>query len=568
MSNTNEALNAEKKFKTSVEEAQDYIENFDILETINNVGNDEVFTPVKVCQQILNMLPDEVWSNPNYKWLNPCDKNGVFLREIALRLNEGLKDWESDEEKRKKHILQSMLYSIGLTRFTSQVSRRTVYYCSEANKRFDGKVDSEGHSINGYAIGNGTWFDTSEGNILTPKTEHSFVKGKCIYCGTAEKDKNGKPGRYSDTKQIEHYAYEFIHVADIKTHLQKKFFGGKQMKFDIIIGNPPYQLSDGGQGASAKPLYNLFVDQSIRLNPKYVSMIIPSRWMAGGKGLDDFRERMISDTRIKELHDFIDHKLCFPNANITGGVCYFLWEKDYSGKCQIVRHDENGISKSIRYLKEKGIDIVIRDEMQKHILQKVQLLEEERFSKIVSPLKPYGLRGDFIKDPSKYGLPPISDKPVTNGISIWAVEAGKRIKKYLALDYPLPKKANEVSLWKIFINESDGAAGYIGNPKPARILGTPLVAKPYEICTETFLQIGPFDSQELSLNACSYMRTKFFRFLLGIKKISQHMTNRIYDFIPNQDFSKSWTDLELYDKYGLTKEEIEYIESHIQEANW
>ena len=568
MNSTNEALNAERKFKTSVEEAQEYIENFDILETINNVGNDEVFTPVKVCQQMLDVLPNEVWHNPDYKWLNPCDKNGVFLREIALRLDAGLSKWENDTEKRRKHILQKMIFSIGLTKFTSQVSRRTVYYCSQANRKFDGKVDQDGNSINGYAIGNGEWFDSEQGNILTPITEHTFNKGKCIYCGTAEKDKDGKPGRYSDPKQLEHYAYEFIHVEDIEKHLQKRFFGGDKMKFDIIIGNPPYQLSDGGQGASAKPLYNLFVDQAIKLNPKYVSMIIPSRWMAGGKGLDSFREKMITDTHMRELHDFTDHKLCFPSANITGGVCYFVWDSNYVGKCTVCRHDENGISKSSRYLKEKGIDIVIRDERQKHILTKVQALKEDSFSKIVSPLKPYGLRGDFMKDPSKYGLPPISEKPFAKCLSIWGIENGNRIQKYLTNEYPIPNRREDLHKYKIFINRGDGAAGYIGNPKPARILGTPIIGKPKELCSETFLSIGPFDSELISNNAISYMKTKFFRFLVGIRKISQDMSSRVYIFVPMQDFSTSWSDKELYTKYNLSEEEIAYIEENIKDVQW
>lgn len=568
MNKTNDALNAEKKFRTSVEEAQEYIENFDILETINNVGNDEVFTPVKVCKQMLDMLPEEVWLNPNYKWLNPCDKNGVFLREIALRLDSGLSEWESDNEKRRKHILQNMIYSIGLTKFTAQVSRRTVYYCSQANRKFDEKVDQDGNSINGYAIGNGEWFQSDQGNVLTPKTEHTFKKGKCIYCGTAEKNKDGKPGRYSDPKQLEHYAYEFIHVENVEKHLQNRFFGGKNMKFDIIIGNPPYQLSDGGQGASAKPLYNLFVDQAIKLNPKYFSMIIPSRWMAGGKGLDSFREKMIQDTHIRELHDFIDHKICFPNANITGGVCYFLWDSNYSKKCSIYRYDENGVTESLRYLKEKGVDIVIRDEGQANILKKVQALKEENFSKVVSPRKPYGLSGDFMKNPSKYGLPPISEKPFSNCISIWGIEKGNRIQKYLTNDYPIPNRRDDLDKYKIFINRGDGAAGYIGNPKPARILGTPILGKPREICSETFLSIGPFDSEVISDNTISYMKTKFFRFLVGIRKISQDMSSRVYEFVPMQDFSKSWSDKELYTKYDLSDDEINYIESHVQEVMW
>lgn len=564
----NEALMAEKKHRTSVEEAQEYIENFDILETINNVGNDEVFTPVKVCQQILDILPDEVWTNPNYKWLNPSDKNGVFHREIAIRLDEGLKDWEPDEEKRKKHILQNMLFSIGLTKFTSQVSRRTLYYCSDANRSFDGKRDSHGHSINGYAIGDGSWFDNPEGNIKTPSTTHKFVKGRCKYCGTREKSRDGSPGRYSDPKQLEHYAYEFIHVDNIEKHLQKRFFGGENMKFYIIVGNPPYQLSDGGSGASAKPIYNLFVEQAIRLNPKYLTMIIPSRWMSGGKGLDSFRNNMISSNKISVLHDFPDHKQCFPQANIPGGVCYFMWQFNYKGKTKIYRHDGNNIYHSNRYLKEKGISIFIREEKQLDIVNKVNELKEEKISKIISPLKPYGLRVDFFKDPKKYKLPPINGKPLNNGIIIHGVIDGKREKRYVLQEYPIPKLFSDLTDWKIFINRADGAAGYIGNPKPARILGTPILAKPYEIATESFIQIGSFKTEKEAKNLLSYMRTKFFRFIVGVKKISQDMPSRVYELVPIQEFNKSWTDEELYKKYNLSHDEISYIDELIDSISW
>jgi len=568
--NMNEALNAEKKFKTSVEEAQEYIENFDILETINNVGNDEVFTPVKVCQQMLNMLPDEVWSNPNYKWLNPCDKNGVFLREIALRLNEGLKGWESDEEKRKKHILQRMLYSIGLTRFTSQVSRRTVYYCAQANKCFDGKVDSEGHSINGYAIGNGGWFSSIDGNIKTPETEHTFVKGKCIYCGTAEKDKNGKPGRYSDNKQIEHYAYEFIHIDDIKTHLQKKFFGGKQMKFDIIIGNPPYQLSDGGAGASAGALFYKFVNQAKKLNPKYLSMIIPSKWLTReGKGdkYDDFCTEMLNDKRISHLHDFIDYKDIFPMVtSIKGGVCYFLLDRDYNGKCEYAVYGtgQTLISKEKRYLANGFADVAIRDSRRLTIVEKISLKKENTFAEIVSPRKPYGLSGDiFSTEMSKYGLPPLSESPIKDGYIIHGLDKGlKRSVRYIPNSYPIPSRQSDVNKWKIFTNRNVGD-GKVGSYQPKNILGGPGT-----LCTETYLQIGPFDSEKEAINCESYFKTRVFRLLVETLKSTQGLSQDTFKLVPIQDFSKSWCDEELYKKYDFNEEEITYVESHIQEAKW
>lgn len=543
MSNTNEALNAEKKFKTSVEEAQEYIENFDILETINNVGNDEVFTPVKVCQQILDILPMEVWSNPNYKWLNPCDKNGVFLREIALRLDEGLKKWEPDEELRRKHILQKMLFSIGLTRFTSQVSRRTVYYCSQANKKFDGKVDLEGHSINGYAIGNGAWFDTPEGNILTPKTEHSFVKGKCIFCGTNEKEKDGKPGRYSDPGQLEHYAYEFIHDSDIKTQIQKRFFGGKNMKFDIIIGNPPYQLSDGGAQASAKPLYHLFIENAIQLSPKYISMIIPSRWTLGGKGLDQFRNNMLKDTSLRILHDFIDSKECFPNNDIKGGVCYFLWDRDNKGKCEIITHENKTItSRDKRYLLENGHDVFIRRNEAVTILSKIRAKNEISFSSIVSARKPFGLPSNF-RDYSK-------NQKGKATIKIYA----QKQQGYVSHDQLL-KNHEWVNMYKLLIPEA------IGKGDMRVDVLKPIIAGPNTCCTETYLVIGPYNDLATIENINSYVQTKFFHFLLGVKKITQHTTSKVYELIPMQDFSLKWTDEELFKKYNLTEEEINTIDS-------
>lgn len=171
---TSVGLNAEKKYNTAVEEASDCIEHFDILETITNVGNDEVFTPRKTADMILDSLPEEVWHNPNYKWLNPATKNGIFEREIAIRLDEGLKDVIPDKETRRKHILQNMIFAIGQTKFTSNVARRTVYCCSEANRKCDGIKAPDGHYVNGYAIGNGSWFDNEEGNIKTPCTDHEI----------------------------------------------------------------------------------------------------------------------------------------------------------------------------------------------------------------------------------------------------------------------------------------------------------------------------------------------------------------------------------------------------------
>ena len=350
----NVALEAERDQKSAVETMHDYIEHFDILETITNVGNDEVFTPRRTCEMILDSLPEEVWHNQNYKWLNPATKNGIFEREIAIRLDEGLREAIPNEEERKKHILQNMIFAIGQTKFTSYVARRTLYYCCDANRHCDGIKAKDGHYVNGYAIGNGTWFEDEEGNIKTPKAEHEFgyspamlgrmdkdekKKIKCPFCGISA------TSSYANSLQREQYAYEFIHYKpeSLLHHLQDLFFkGDRNMKFDIIIGNPPYQLSDGGAQASARPIYQLFIQNAIALQPRYLSMIVPSRWMTGGKGLDDFRHRFIHCRSIKILHDYANAKSMFPNNDIKGGVCYFLFDKTYDGLAEIHFHDIAG----------------------------------------------------------------------------------------------------------------------------------------------------------------------------------------------------------------------------------
>lgn len=573
MEEKNEALKAEQDYKTAVESANDYIENFDILETITNVGNDEVFTPRKTCNMILDSLPDEVWHNQNYKWLNPATKNGVFEREIAIRLDEGLKDVIPDEEQRRKHILQDMIYAIGQTKFTANVARRTLYYCSQANRKCDGIRDKDdGHYVNGYAIGNGTWFDDEEGDIKTPNVEHDFVNnsGKKMPKGCSEEDRKqysclycGAPAsKYGDEKQIEHYAYEFLHFKGDKLlrHLQDRFFGGdRNMKFDIIIGNPPYQLSDGGAQASSKPIYQLFVQQAIALKPKYISMIMPSRWMSGGKGLDDFRSQMISDKHIRNLNDFPDCKECFPNNEIKGGVCYFLWNRDEEGKCLVSKHDNGVISNSERYLKEGNSDVFIRDNNLVSIYRKVIAYEGDFFSKIVSPLKPYGLRGDIFKDTSKYALPEMSKTIINGGLTVHGLDEHlKRVLRYIPKDYPLPKK-DLLQGYKLFVARNQGS-GIFGET-----FSEPIYAGPTELCTETYVVFGPFDTEKEMKNCWEYVKTKFFRAILGIRKLDQNASQSVYSFVPLIDFNEKPTDAKLYSKFNLTKEEIEFIETNVKE---
>lgn len=544
----NEALTAEEKYKSAVESASDYIENFDILETITNVGNDEVFTPRKTCDMILDSLPEEVWHNPNYKWLNPATKNGIFEREIAIRLDAGLKNIITDTEKRRKHILQNMIFSIGQTRFTANVARRTVYYCSQANRKCDGIKAEDGHYVNGYAIGNGTWFSDEEGNIKTPNIAHAFVdsngklmpdlckpderkKYRCKYCGI-----NGNSS-YNDSNQRETYAYEFIHFnkEKILEHLQDRFFGGdKNMKFDIIIGNPPYQLSDGGgDGSSAAPIYQLFVEQAILLKPKYMSMIIPARWYSGGKGLDEFRDKMLHDKRIYELHDFPETSDVFNQLNIRGGICYFLWDSSYSGDCNIYNHKNKKINFVKRPIIENGVSTFIRYNEAISILNKVKKLNEPTMDSKVSSRLPFGIESNF----ENY------ETTIKNGASIRLYRSERGTNKTSKSEFYInPKYILKNKEWttrkKVLVSKASPG----GDEYPHSIISQPIFADVNSACTETYLIVDFVDTTEEGLNLISYMKTKFFRFMMCLIKNTQNISKSVFAFVPIQDISKPWTD--------------------------
>ncbi len=564
-SKKNDALEAEKEYRTTVESAADYIENFDILETITNVGNDEVFTPRKTCDMMLDSLPEEVWHNPNYKWLNPATKNGIFEREIAIRLDIGLKDVIPDTETRRKHILQNMIYAIGQTKFTANVARRTLYYCSQANKKCDGIIADDGHYVNGYAIGNGSWFDTPEGNILTPITNHEFVdssgkamssyisneakkKYKCKYCGITGDSK------YNDANQRETYAYEFIHYHHlvIGRKLNERFFGGnKNMKFDIIIGNPPYQLNDGGgTGSSAIPIYQKFVDQAKKLNPKYLTMIIPSRWYAGGKGLDDFRNSMLNDKHISKIVDIADSSDCFPNQVIAGGVSFFLWEKDYNGLCTIENRKKNDIISSLRRNLSE-YPVFVRDNKAISIINKVLSKKEKTIDNIVYSRNVFNLNSNEIGHKEQKN----------DDLTLYSLKGVSYINKDKVTD-----KENLINSYSVMMTKAmSGGNKPSSNGDYLVISNTMRILMPKEVCTETYLCIGKYDNFNEAHNLNNYLKTKFFRFLLLQALSSINISKEKFLFIPILDFKKTWTDKDLYERYGLNNNEIDYIESLIKE---
>jgi len=337
------------------------------------------------------------------------------------------------------------------------------------------------------------------------------------------------------------------------------------MQFDIIIGNPPYQQDTQGHGAQAKPIYQHFVRQAKKLNPRYISLIIPARWFSGGMGLKEFRKEMLNDDHIRVLHDYIDAKNCFPNVEIKGGVCYFLWDREYSGQCKIFTHVNGEVYESERKLLSPYSETFIRFPKQLSIVEKVWSKKTVSLISIVSSVGFFGLATDFFKNPKKYGLPPVSTHKIKGGLTIYGLESSKRVERYVSADYPVPNGKENVEKWKVFVPEALGASGTMGEDIPAKILGDSFVGFPKTLCTFTFLNVGDFSTKNEAENCLTYIKTKFFRFLVGIIKTTQHATQRVYQLVPLQDFGESWTDEKLYKKYGLTSSEIEFIESMIRE---
>lgn len=310
----------------------------DILSCIANLSSDEVFTPPKVANAMLDLLPQELFANPKTTFLDPCCKSGVFLREIAKRLLVGLADKIPDLQRRIDHIFHNQLFGWALTDLTGLTSRRSVYCSKDASGK--------------YSV---SFFKNPQGHIRYTRCEHDFQNGKCRQCGASQSE-------YDRGAELETHAYSFIH--------SDKVFN--DMQFDVIIGNPPYQLSDGGYNASARPIYHLFVEQAISLNPRYLIMIIPSRWFAGGKGLDNFRDEMLHDNRIRVIHDYLNASDCFSGIELKGGVCYFLWDRDNKGMCTVSTHySGKETSTSIRSLLEENADAFIRYNEAVSIFKKV-----------------------------------------------------------------------------------------------------------------------------------------------------------------------------------------------------
>lgn len=498
--------------------------NPDVLSCLANLSNDEVFTPPSLVNNILDLLPKELWSNPDATFLDPVSKSGVFLREIAKRLMIGLEKKIPDKQERINHIFSKQIYGIAITELTALLSRRSVYCSKTANGK--------------YSICE--TFDNEQGNIRYERMQHTWSSsasangGKCTYCGASQEV-------YGRGNEAESYAYNFIH-----TENPEKTF--KNMKFDVIIGNPPYQLNVGVESKSfAISIYDKFVMQAKKLNPKYLTMIIPARWYAGGRGLDEFRDEMLKDRRMKTLVDYTDSIVCFPGVEIKGGVCYFLWDKNYNGDCEIISYRKELKFAAIkRPLLEKGLDTFIRYNEAIPILKKIQTKNEKSFSNLVSVQTPFGFVSSFRN---------FKKEKFENSVKIFAQNIVGYVDKKL-----IEKNIELVDKEKIFISKSYNA----GENFPHQIINKPFVGGKNSCCTQTYISIGGFKNKMEAENAISYMQTRFFRFMVMLKKISQDAMRGVYSLVPMQDFNEPWTDEKLYEKYGLSQEEIAFIESMIR----
>ncbi|MGB8339719.1 MAG: Eco57I restriction-modification methylase domain-containing protein [Burkholderiales bacterium] len=505
--------------------------NPDVLSCIANLSNDEVFTPPEFANRMLDTLAEawaannggaNIWADKTVKFLDPCTKSGVFLREITSRLTTALEQEIPNLEKRVNHILTKQVFGIGITQITSLLARRSVYCSKHANGE---------HSI-------ANSFASDDGNIWFKRIKHTWDGDKCTFCGAGR-------SVFDRAEGLETHAYAFIHTDNIKT-LLTELFGGK-MQFDVIIGNPPYQLASDG-GTRDIPIYNKFVEQAKKLEPRYLSMVIPSRWMASGLGLSEFRKAMLDDRRIRKLMDYERMDLVFPGVDFEGGICYFLWDRDHAGKCDVTTiTGEETTGPMARDLNEH--DVLVRDSRGLNILKKVRAAGEPSIIEILSADKEFGWTSNFDG---------FRAEKKSSDVALYYGRAGKRLVGGIARK-DITKSLHLIDTWKVMTSAAYGERG----ARPAMVLGTSFIAESPSVCTQTYLFFY-VASKNQAESLQSYLSTRFFRFLVSLRKITQHATRATYTWVPQQTWDRVWTDEVLYKKYHLSKDDIAHIEASIR----